>query len=167
MVPEAVQPDFIGGSPMRILTCIVAAAGLGFAVDGRLATAAEGEFNVTYSVTDGTEGAWLQIGPNERQQMNLLELSTQENTTAAACQYTRKEDTTSGAYTNTAWCAWRDKDDDLFFEQWEGSAAGGDAVLIGSGRLSAAPASSAASMAPSLAVRRPDGALAGLLRLAG
>ena len=125
---------------MRRFACIVAVVALGIAASGGSVAAADGEFDVAYSVTDAADGGWLQTGPNRRQQMNLLELTMREEaaflgTTKAACHYTREEDTTSGAYTNTGWCAWRDKDGDLIFEQWEGSAAGGDAVLIGSGRL--------------------------------
>ena len=125
---------------MRRIAGMVIAVALGIAASGGRVAAAEGEFDVVYSATNGTDGAWLQTGPNRRQQMNALELTTQEDaaflgTTRAACQYTREEDTTSGAYTNTGWCAWRDKDGGMLFENWEGSAAGGDAVLIGSGRL--------------------------------
>lgn len=125
---------------MRTVIHTVLAIALGAIASAASVAAAEGEFDVAYAVTSATEGPWLPIGPNRRQQMNLLELTMQKEavflgTTIADCHYNREEDTGSGAYANTGWCAWSDKDGDLIFEHWDGSASSGDAMLIGSGRL--------------------------------
>ena len=106
---------------MSRLTHVVAATALGFTLHVGSVAAAEGEFDVVYSTTNFTEGESLQIGQNRQHQMNLLELRTKDEgaflgTTTAACHFNQDRDTASGAYLNTGWCAWRDKDGDLIFE---------------------------------------------------
>jgi hypothetical protein len=107
---------------------------------GTAADAAQGEFDVTYTAEIVTEGEWLQIGPNQRQRMNVLELTTTERggflgASKATCHFAHEEDTRSGAYKNVGWCAWRDGDGNLIFEPWEGSASSATAILFGTGRL--------------------------------
>ena len=45
---------------MRRFTCIVAVVALGITASVGSVTAADGEFDVAYSVTDAADGEWLQ-----------------------------------------------------------------------------------------------------------